>query len=185
MTTNNNQTQSNAANQPKNMKLIGTVFSYGGRQASTGNLITTFVVSNAYEAGKNADGSPKLEWNKVLEASLIIADDIAKELVWEEFQTKNGKKGLRARVSFYGSIDIDRREQEAGKPQEFKFWLNPLVRDGRQMVFSLVKRAAPAAAAVPGDNAPKATAAARVKAATGAKRTAAVKNVAADAALPY
>lgn len=195
MTTNNNQTTSNDNNQPKNMKLIGTIFSYGGVQKATGNPIVTFVVSNPYEVGKNLDGTAKLEWNKVLEASLILQKEVAKDLPWEQFVTKAGKKGVRARVSFYGTLDIDRREQEKDKPQEFKFWLNPIVRDGRQMVFGLVKRAgapAPAKAkraAIPGDNtpSPKTRAASdKVKtASTKAKAKVTPVSADADAALPY
>lgn len=152
MNNSNNQTQS------KNMKLVGTLFSYGGRQAGTGNLIATFVVSDPYEAGKNPDGSPKLEWNKVLEASLILPVALADTLAWEAFKTKAGKAGMRARVSIYGSIDIDRREPKPGERRQHRFWINPLQKDGALMVFPLVKRAdAPApevAAAVPGDNTP-------------------------------
>lgn len=153
--TTENKTQTTANNnQPKNMKLIGTIFSYGGVQKATGNPIVTFVVSNPY---KNKKGETK--WNKVLEASLILQKEVSKDLPWEKFVTEEGTEGIRARVSFYGTIDIDRREQEKGK-QEFKFWLNPIVRDNRQMVFGLVKRAdapAPAEAkpaVVPGDNTP-------------------------------
>lgn len=192
MTTNENETKTTANNnqQPKNMKLIGTIFSYGGVQKATGNPIVTFVVSNPY---KNKKGETK--WNKVLEASLILQKEVAKDLPWEKFVTEEGTEGIRARVSFYGTIDIDRREQEKGKPQEFKFWLNPIVRENRQMVFGLVKRegaGAPAEAkpaVIPGDNTPakhKEPLAAKVKAAS-AKAKAKVTPISADAdaAKPY
>lgn len=187
MTTENNQ-KSNT------MKLIGTLFSYGGRQASTGSLIATFVVSDPYEAGKNPDGTTRLEWNKVLEASIILPKDLADTLQWEAFQTKAGKAGMRARVSIYGDISIDRREPKPGERRQHRFWINPMVKNDQTMVFPLTRREAPAEKQ-PGDNTPtpamaakaaaaKATPATKIKAATASKAKKAVVTEI-DANLPY
>ena len=122
--TTENQTKSNI------MKLVGTLFSYGGKQASTGNLVCTFIVSDAYRTGEtNPDGSPEIGYETILKASMIVPQKLASSLNWEPFTTKKGKTGIAARVSFYGEISLDRREQEV-KEGEFRktiFWLNPKV----------------------------------------------------------
>ena len=124
MNTNTNNSKSNI------IKLVGTLFSYGGKQASTGSLICTFVVSDPYYTGqKNADGSPQVAYETILKASMIVPQTLASSLNWEPFTTKNGKSGIAARVSFYGELSLDRRDQVV-KEGEFKktiFWLNPKI----------------------------------------------------------
>lgn len=136
-----------------NTKLIGTAFWYGGRQTGTGKAIVNFVVSDSYVAGKNPDGSPKLAWKTKLDSSMILDQETETSLIWEEFKTAAGKKGVRARISVYGAINPDRRDPKPGERKEHIFWINPIVRDGKQMVFPLTRREAPVEKQ-PGDNTP-------------------------------
>lgn len=122
MTTNN---QSEVATQKaKIMKIWATLFSYGGKQKDSDNMIVTVVVSDRYDtAQKDADGKAVVAYDTVLKASMILPASIATTLNWTPFSSKNGKAGISARVSLYGDISLDRREG-AG----MKFWFNPAKR---------------------------------------------------------
>jgi hypothetical protein len=118
-------------NQKSNvMKLIGTLFSYGGKQASTGSLVCTFIVSDPYRTGNtNPDGSPEVAYETILKASMIVPQKLSESLNWEPFTTKKGKAGIAARISFYGEISLDRRDQKVseGEFRKTVFWLNPKI----------------------------------------------------------
>ena len=108
----------------KIMKIWATLFSYGGKQKDSDNMIVTVVVSDRYDTTqKDADGKAVVAYDTVLKASMIVPASIAATLNWTPFSSKNGKAGISARVSLYGDISLDRREG-AG----MKFWFNPAKR---------------------------------------------------------
>lgn len=115
----------NESNKSGIAKIWSTLFSYGGKNAN-GDLVVTAIVSDSYESLQN--GKKEVKYETVLKASMVITTALASEFLWTPFETANGKKGIKARVSIFvdlgdRGISMDKREG-AG----MKFWLNPAMR---------------------------------------------------------